>query len=540
MTTALPIGTLLLDRYRITEPLATGGNSVVYRALDERLARDVCVKIFALPEGDAGVARTSYEHFIQEAFAMSRLSHPNTLKVFDFGHLPTALQADEATAPQAFPPPFFVCEFLEGGTLTQLVRDGGPLPFTDGLQILLALCDALSEAHGAGIVHRDIKPQNILFAKIDGRALPKLADFGIAKWSGDSYGQPLRANDTQIVAGRRLTMYSPSWAAPEQVAGLPVTAAGDVFSLATVAVYMFTGEAIFFHEDILQSYELRRDATPLLAQALARAPHAMPAALREVLQRALTFHPDERLADAAAFSAALRSLEPQGHYAPVAAPMASTVAPSPSPSPLPVAVSPSPLQASSEPHRSPSRPTVQSAGLASPAFRADDAALRAEPPECLPGASLHERARTALPLPWQDDAHVAGRRIEIGNARDGVEFAINAAAKIRVSVLWAPHRIIHIKGQGCFVAKLGGRPAPGIACENDAGFVVVGFDSKVITQAIVHYGSQSAEGTAFELPGVGGLLVPPDAHDPFFIELGVGGSLFCVYTVGKPPVKVRR
>ena len=101
------------------------------------------------------------------------------------------------------------------------------------------MCAALSEAHALGIVHRDIKPQNILFGSVGSNRLPKLADFGIAKWSTDTdEDKDQRAEDTAIVAGQKLAMYSPSWAAPEQLAGQPVSPATDIYSLACVAIYM--------------------------------------------------------------------------------------------------------------------------------------------------------------------------------------------------------------------------------------------------------------------------------------------------------------
>src|SRR5882757_6739637 len=84
---AIKLGDVVLDRYRIVEQIASGGHSVVFRGSDERLSRPVCVKVFSGFGGNSGVGRTSYEHFVQEAFALSRLTHPNTLRIYDFGHL---------------------------------------------------------------------------------------------------------------------------------------------------------------------------------------------------------------------------------------------------------------------------------------------------------------------------------------------------------------------------------------------------------------------------------------------------------------------
>src|SRR5215468_11754413 len=84
---AVKVGDIVLERYRIVEHIASGGHSVVFRGTDERLSRPVCIKVFSGMGGNSGVGRTSYEHFVQEAFALSRLTHPNTLRIYDFGHL---------------------------------------------------------------------------------------------------------------------------------------------------------------------------------------------------------------------------------------------------------------------------------------------------------------------------------------------------------------------------------------------------------------------------------------------------------------------
>lgn len=206
----IKLGDMVLERYRVVEQIASGGHSVVFRGTDERLSRPVCIKVFSGLGGQSGVGRTSYEHFVQEAFALSRLTHPNTLRIYDFGHLGPKDSGGM---------PLQVCEYMNGGTLSQVIREQGKQSVVDTLPVIHAMCAALSEAHGLGIVHRDIKPQNILFGTVGNKRLPKLADFGIAKWSvdADENKDKQRAEDTAIVAGQKLAMYSPSWAAPEQL-----------------------------------------------------------------------------------------------------------------------------------------------------------------------------------------------------------------------------------------------------------------------------------------------------------------------------------
>src|SRR3954470_5660532 len=192
---AVNIGDVVLSRYRVIEQIACGGHSVVFRGLDERLSRPVCIKVFSSLGKTTGGGRNSYEPFVQEAFALSRLTHPNTLRIYDFGHLGPKDAAGM---------PLQVCEYMNGGTLSQIIREQGKQPLEETVRIISAMCAALAEAHTLGIVHRDIKPQNILFGSVGTNRLPKLADFGIAKWSADSEDSGQRAEDTAIVAGQKL------------------------------------------------------------------------------------------------------------------------------------------------------------------------------------------------------------------------------------------------------------------------------------------------------------------------------------------------
>src|SRR5256714_13725869 len=132
----IKIGDMVLDRYRVVEQIASGGHSVVFRGQDERLSRPVCIKVFSGFGGNSGVGRTSYEHFVQEAFALSRLTHPNTLRIYDFGHLGPK---------DAEGMPLQACEYLNGGTLSQLVREGGRQPLHEAVRITGAMCSALAE-----------------------------------------------------------------------------------------------------------------------------------------------------------------------------------------------------------------------------------------------------------------------------------------------------------------------------------------------------------------------------------------------------------
>src|SRR5207237_10164241 len=113
---------------------APGGPSVVYRGTDERLPRPASIKVFSGLGGKSRVGRTSYEHFVQEAFALSRLTHPNTLRIYDFGHLGSKDQEGM---------PLQVCEFMNGGTLSQVIREQGRQSLAETSRVIGAMCAAL-------------------------------------------------------------------------------------------------------------------------------------------------------------------------------------------------------------------------------------------------------------------------------------------------------------------------------------------------------------------------------------------------------------
>ncbi|MBC8068320.1 MAG: serine/threonine protein kinase, partial [Deltaproteobacteria bacterium] len=238
------VGQRVMDRYMISERVARGGMSVVYRGEDERLRRPVCVKVFCGLDPSRPGYRTVHEHFVQEAFALSRLRHPNTIRIFDFGYLEDELAT-----------PFFVVEYADGGTLKEFVRKHGPLTPHETFEILEPIAGALREAHSAGIIHRDIKPSNILFSRAGPSLAVKLADFSIAKALEDAI--PNRADDT-LNSSDKVGLYSLGWAAPEQLRGEGVDASADVFAMGLTAAYMLSCKMVYPGDDILQLFELRR------------------------------------------------------------------------------------------------------------------------------------------------------------------------------------------------------------------------------------------------------------------------------------------
>jgi eukaryotic-like serine/threonine-protein kinase len=209
-------GDLLVDRYRIIGPLGSGGMATVHRARDERLGRDVAVKIL-LPNlaGDQATAR----RFDREARAMAAVTHPGLVAVFDV----------DAGDPDAGREPFVVMELCPGGSLANRLGPGRPLPPGELVPILTAIADALGALHHAGLVHRDVKPSNILFAA----DRVKLGDFGIARARA--------ATDETELTQPGTALGTLAYLAPERLAGDPGGPPADVYALASIAHLGLTG-----------------------------------------------------------------------------------------------------------------------------------------------------------------------------------------------------------------------------------------------------------------------------------------------------------
>ena len=516
-STLLQNGDLVLDRYRVVDALATGGHSVVYLGHDERLARPVCIKIFSGEESDSGVGRTSYEHFVQEAFALSKLTHPSTLRIYDFGHLPGVTAAEPG-------PPLQICEYMNGGTLSQMVRDHGSPPLPQAIAVLTSMCAALAEAHALGIIHRDIKPQNILFANVGNERLAKLADFGIAKWSsdGEAVDQGQRADDTQIVAGRRLAMYSPSWAAPEQIDGRPASSATDVFSLAAVGVYLLTGDVIFSEEEVFAGYKKRRSAAELVRTALAHARAqgaALPDSLWPVFCKALAFDPADRYQRIADFAAGLMK----------ASLVVKPAAPAPAmqnPHSYPATATPSSFSPTTLPP--PLGSAMAAAGLPPPL----------QPVElAMASGQIDQVSRNAeqIRLAFVEEQTALERHVMLVFAPDGVaDLLCPGPAKLRITILPAAQRVVHLKSMSSFIAPVGGRPSSAMQLERDAGFDLISPNHKMLARARLILGYRQGLQAVVALGGRAVLFDPQDCTDPICVDFGPGSTAYIVYTQGRP------
>ena len=262
MTDALPER---LGRFKVLAQLGRGAMGVVYRAEDTTLGRTVAVKTIALTgateERDVHEAR-----FLQEARAAGRLSHPAIVTIYEMGR-----EGDIA---------FMAMELLEGTDLRELIH-GGQLTSSQSVTIAAAVAEGLAYAHEHGIVHRDVKPGNIMVLP-DGRV--KIMDFGIARLR-----EPTVKTQTGVLLG------SPQYMAPEQIVGQPVDHRADLFSLGLVLYEMLTGVKPFAGEDIP---ELTFKVANLAARPPSHlAPHLAPV-IDFIIARALKKKPEERYANA--------------------------------------------------------------------------------------------------------------------------------------------------------------------------------------------------------------------------------------------------
>jgi serine/threonine protein kinase len=182
-----------LGRYHILEQLGEGGMAIVYKAFDTRLERDVAVKVIRVDQFAPAALERILKRFEREARALARLTHPNIVHVNDYG------EQDGI--------PYLVMDYLPGGTLQQLV--GKPMPWPEAVKLLLPIAEALDYAHTQSIIHRDVKPSNILLTQ---RRQPMLTDFGIAKL--------LESEETHTLTGTGVGVGTPEYMAPEQWTGL--------------------------------------------------------------------------------------------------------------------------------------------------------------------------------------------------------------------------------------------------------------------------------------------------------------------------------
>src|SRR5215216_990846 len=254
------IGTLISDRYRLEERIGSGGMSTVYRAFDPTLERWVAIKLM---HRDISQDADQLERFRREARAVAQLNHPHVVTVIDAGE-------DDGA-------PFIVFEYVEGETLKDRIRRLGRLPVPEAVAYAIEIARALGAAHERQIVHRDVKPQNVL---IDEEGTAKVTDFGIAR----------TMTEEGLTADGRV-LGTTDYVSPEQALGQDVDPQSDLYSLGIVLFEMLTGDVPFHGEN--QVAVAMKHVREELPDILLRRPEAS-SSLAAIVDRATAKELDRR------------------------------------------------------------------------------------------------------------------------------------------------------------------------------------------------------------------------------------------------------
>ena len=280
-----------LGRYHILEQLGEGGMATVYKAYDARLEREVAVKIIRVDQFSRSAIDSILKRFEREAKALARLTHPNIVHINDFGE-------HEGV-------PYLVMDYLPGGTLKERMQL--PMTWQAAVRLLLPVASALEYAHENKIIHRDVKPANIL---LTGKGQPMLTDFGIAKLLESEAGQTL--------TGTGLGIGTPEYMSPEQGLGKAIDGRADLYSLGIIFYELLTARKPYIAETPM-SVIFKHISDPL-PDPRQFAPN-LPEAVVLVLSKALAKQPEGRYPDMEAFSNALETLTGQSKPEPAPRPV---------------------------------------------------------------------------------------------------------------------------------------------------------------------------------------------------------------------------
>jgi serine/threonine protein kinase len=274
-----------IAHFKIADQIGRGGMGIVYRARDEKLGRDVALKV--LP-GDVVARPERRERFLREARAAAAVVHPAIAAVYEVG-------TDGET-------PYIAMEYVSGRTLRAVLADGA-MAVTDAIRVSIPIADAIARAHRAGVVHRDLKPENVM---VDGEGHPKILDFGIARMldtgaapvSGEDRGAPFATPDGAIIG-------TPAYVSPEQARGRAVDGRSDVFSFGTMLFEIVCGAPPFEGPSAVDVVTAVIRDTPATPRSIAP---TVPPELERIILKCLEKDPDDRYQDAADLAVDLRRL----------------------------------------------------------------------------------------------------------------------------------------------------------------------------------------------------------------------------------------
>jgi serine/threonine protein kinase len=369
------VGQEILGQFRIMEKLGQGGMGSVYKAEQPSMDRLVAVKILhpRLASRPDLVTR-----FKREARAMSRLTHPNTVRVFLYGEMEMGGAL------------YIVMEFLDGPDLMRALRREGPMDVRRASKVMIQVCGALEEAHNAAIVHRDLKPENVVLTTQGGiQDFPKVLDFGLAKIRD----MPQHRVGGPILTQQGMVFGTPEFMSPEQAQGLELDRRTDIYSLGTIFYEMISGKLPFKVQNPMDfvAHHIKSPPIPIHERAPER---AFGSLVWPVIARALEKDPARRYQTAVEFAGALGTLlDGQGQTAasfslPPVAPLPASSVSGMDTSPRVPAVRPGPVVAPAAPHPQ-AMPALVAAAAPAPA---QAAVARTAPhptvqPSVAPGAS---------------------------------------------------------------------------------------------------------------------------------------------------------
>jgi serine/threonine protein kinase len=268
------LGKVVDGRYRVLEVIGRGGMGVVYRVEHLRMGKIAAMKVL---HRDLAQDPEIVQRFEREAAAISKLHHPHTVQVFDFGTAQGAL--------------YLIMEYVRGLDLARIIVRDGPMPWARCAPLLAQICGALQEAHELGIVHRDLKPENVLITRsTGGRDYAKVLDFGLAKL--DQRGVPSRETERNAIVG------TPYFMAPEQIRGDDVDARTDIYSFGALMFELLTGEHLYSGSTAVGVLTKHLTAEPD-APSMRAPKQAIPPAVDQVCRKALERDPSARWRTAA-------------------------------------------------------------------------------------------------------------------------------------------------------------------------------------------------------------------------------------------------
>jgi serine/threonine-protein kinase len=276
------LGQVVADRYRVLKKMGEGGMGTVYLAEHITIEKKVALKVLLHEYARKADLK---ERFLQEARAAARIGHENIVDITDFGDSPDGSV-------------FFAMEFLEGSDLSRVIRKGGPIPWGRAKPILLQICRALSAAHAKGIIHRDMKPENIYLIEREGRSdFVKVLDFGIAKMSMEGSGES-RLTRTGMIFG------TPEYMSPEQAQGNKPDHRVDIYAVGVIMYEMLTGH-VPFKADTFMGILTKHIFEQPIPPTQMNPDVGIPAEVEALVMKALNKERDQRFQSMAEMAAAI-------------------------------------------------------------------------------------------------------------------------------------------------------------------------------------------------------------------------------------------